>query len=84
MLKQPQYSPLTNAEQVCVIFAGTAGFLDGLDVRQVGAFEQGLLSHLRASHKALLDEIRDHDQKIKGEIEDKIKAAIEDFAGTFA
>ncbi len=25
LLKQPQYSPLTNAEQVCVIFAGHAG-----------------------------------------------------------
>jgi F-type H+-transporting ATPase subunit alpha len=28
LMKQPQYSPLTNAEIVCVIFAGTKGFLD--------------------------------------------------------
>merc|ERR1711964_921283 len=26
LLKQPQYAPLTNAEQVCVIFAGTNGY----------------------------------------------------------
>ena len=54
------------------------------EVSQVGAFEAGLLDHLRSNCKPLLDEIRDNDQKVKGEIEDKIKAAIEDFAGTSA
>jgi F-type H+-transporting ATPase subunit alpha len=28
LMKQPQYSPLTNAEIVCVIYAGTNGYLD--------------------------------------------------------
>ncbi|MCL4168733.1 UNVERIFIED_CONTAM: hypothetical protein GTU68_019808, partial [Idotea baltica] len=28
LMKQPQYSPLTNAEIVCVIYAGTKGYLD--------------------------------------------------------
>ena len=32
LLKQPQYSPLTNAEQVVVIYAGTHGYLDKLPV----------------------------------------------------
>ena len=31
LLKQPQYSPLTNAEQVIVIYAGTKGYLDKID-----------------------------------------------------
>ena len=84
LLKQPQYSPLTNAEQVCVIYAGTAGFLDAIEVKKVGAFETGLLQHLRHNHRALLDDIRDNDQKIKGEIEDKISAAIKEFADSFA
>src|SRR5690606_14607890 len=34
LLKQPQYSPLTNAEQVVVIFAGTQGYLDDLKVSE--------------------------------------------------
>ncbi len=84
LLKQPQYSPLTNAEQVCVIFAGTKGYLDKIEVAQVSAFETGLLNHLRSNHSALLDDIRDNDQKIKGDIEDKIRAAIDEFAGSFA
>ena len=52
LLKQPQYSPLTNAEQVVVIYAGTHGYLDKLPVSDVGRFERGLLSHLRTSEAA--------------------------------
>ncbi|QIE57961.1 F0F1 ATP synthase subunit alpha [Pikeienuella piscinae] len=84
LLKQPQYSPLTNAEQVCVIYAGTKGYIDEIRVDQVGPFERGLLEHLRGEHQDLLNEIRDNDQKIAGEIEEKIKAAVDDFAKTFA
>ena len=84
LLKQPQYSPLTNAEQVVVIYAGTHGYLDKLPVSDVGRFERGLLSHLRTSEQALLDKIRDQDQKIAGEIEKEIVAAIDRFAKTFA
>ncbi len=84
LLKQPQYAPLTNAEQVMVIYAGTKGFLDPIDVKDVSRFEAGLLAHLRAQNADLLDEITKNDPKIKGEMEDKVKAAIEAFAKDFA
>ena len=73
-----------SAEQVVVIYAGTHGYLDKLAVKDVGRFEKGLLAHLRSSGAGLLDRIRDQDQKIAGEIENEIKAAIESFAKTFA
>ena len=47
-------------------------------------FERGLLGHLRSSNAGLLEKIRDQDQKIAGEIEKEIKAAIDGFAKTFA
>jgi F-type H+/Na+-transporting ATPase subunit alpha len=84
LMKQPQYSPLTNAEIVCVIFAGTNGYLDKIDVSDVARFEAGMLAHLNSKHSALLDEITNKDQKIKGEIADKIKAALSEFASDFA
>merc|ERR1711934_696906 len=43
LLKQPQYSPLTNAEQVVIIYAGTRGYLDKLPVNEVGPFQNGLV-----------------------------------------
>ena len=84
LMKQPQYSPLTNAEIVCVIYAGTKGYLDAVDVKQVGRFEEGLLAHLRQKNADLLEEITATDPKIKGEIEDKIKAALDAYAADFA
>ena len=84
LMKQPQYSPLTNAEIVCVIYAGTKGYLDKLPVGDVGRFEQGLLAHLRSKTPEVLEMITKDDPKIKGEAEDKVKAAIDAFAADFA
>ena len=84
LMKQGQYSPMTNAEIVCVIFAGTQGYLDKVAVKDVGRFEAGLLAHLRGSHKALLDDITVNDRKVKGELEEKIRAALDEFAKDFA
>ncbi len=84
VMKQPQYSPLTNAEIVCVIYAGTKGFLDKIAVDDVVRFEQGLLKHLRSNHKALLDDIGANDRKIDGDLEESIRKAIEDYAKDFA
>ncbi|MFW8635185.1 F0F1 ATP synthase subunit alpha [Cribrihabitans pelagius] len=84
LMKQPQYSPLTNAEIVCVIFAGTNGYLDKIDMKDVGRWEAGLLTHLRGKGKETLDWITNEDPKIKGDAAAKLKAAIDEYAATFA
>ncbi|WP_412506096.1 F0F1 ATP synthase subunit alpha [Roseovarius sp. SYSU LYC5161] len=84
LMKQPQYSPLTNAEIVCVIYAGTQGYLDDLAVSDVGRFEKDMLHFLRTKRKDVLDFITNEDPKIKGEAEDKLKGAIDEFAKDFA
>jgi len=84
LMKQPQYSPLTNAEIVCVIYAGTKGYLDKIDVKSVGRFEAGLLKYLRTKASDVLDMITKEDPKIKGDAEAKIKAALDAFAADFA
>ena len=84
LMKQAQYNPLTNAEIVCVIYAGTNGYLDKVDVKQVGRYEAGLLKHLRSKHADLLDDITNNDRKVKDELEEKIRAALDAFAADFA
>ncbi len=83
LMKQPQYSPLSNAEIVCVIYAGTKGYLDKVGVKDVGRWEAGLLAHLRGPAKDVLEFITKEDPKVKGDAEDRIKAAIDDYAKTF-
>jgi F-type H+-transporting ATPase subunit alpha len=84
LMKQPQYAPLTNAEIVCVIFAGTKGYLDKVAVKDVPRYEAGLLAYLRSEKADLLDWITKEDPKIKGEAADKISAALDAYAADFA
>src|ERR1700681_660432 len=55
LLKQPQFSPVPVEEQVVVIFAGTRGYLDRVNVADVTRFEQLMLGELRATHPELLE-----------------------------
>ena len=84
LMKQPQYSPLTNAEIVLVIFAGVNGFLDKIDVKDVTRFQNGLLSFVRSRHPELLEWITKEDPKVKGEASDRIKAVVAEYAKGFA
>lgn len=84
LMKQPQYSPLTNAEIVCVIFAGTNGYLDKVALADVGRWEAGLLQHLRGKHAELLAWITNEDPKIKDDAAGRVKAALDEYAATFA
>jgi F-type H+-transporting ATPase subunit alpha len=83
LLKQPQFSPLKVEEQVCVIYAGTKGYLDEIEVKQIGRFEQELLGFLRGNHTALLDEVREK-RELTEELEQQLKDALNTFAKTFS
>jgi F-type H+-transporting ATPase subunit alpha len=83
LLKQPQYSPQSVEEQVCVIYAGTRGYLDKIAVADIGRFESEFLSRLHSKHQGLLDAIRT-EKALSKDLEDKLKAALEAFTATFA
>ncbi|HEY9087740.1 MAG TPA: F0F1 ATP synthase subunit alpha [Anaerolineaceae bacterium] len=50
ILKQPQYQPLSLAEEVMILFAGTNGFADRIPVDEVRAWEPALLRFLEGSY----------------------------------
>ncbi|HIC72717.1 MAG TPA: F0F1 ATP synthase subunit alpha, partial [Alphaproteobacteria bacterium] len=76
LLKQSQYSPLPVEEQVVVVFAGVRGYLDNIEVSQVGRFEERLLADLRADHADLLETIRE-DGEISEGTEETLKTLID-------
>ena len=84
LLKQPQYSPLTISEQVIVIYAGTKGYLDAIEVGRVQSFESGLLKHLRNHCQDLLEDLTKNDRKVEGSLEESIKTEIEKFSANFS
>src|SRR5271156_1217907 len=55
LLKQPQFQPLPFEKQVAILFAGTNGLLDDVEVKDLRAFEDGLYPYLEASGSVLKD-----------------------------
>jgi F-type H+-transporting ATPase subunit alpha len=82
ILKQDQYAPLPVEKQVAIIFAGTNGFLDDLEVSECRAFEQSFYRFLDTSHSGLLTKIREKkalDDEIKSQLGAVLKEAKEKF-----
>ena len=82
VLKQPQYSPLPVEKQVLIIYAGTNGVLDDLEVDQCRAFEAELYKFVEASHPAILQEIREK-KALDDALKAKIDAALKQFKQRF-
>jgi F-type H+/Na+-transporting ATPase subunit alpha len=72
ILKQDQYQPLSFSKQIMIIFAGTNGYLDDLEVDQVRAFSEELNKYVESMNPKLLDSIMQ-----KKTIDDAMKAEIE-------
>src|SRR5467141_1796144 len=82
ILKQDQYVPLPVEKQVIIIFAGTSGILDDLDVMDCRPFEQSLYRFLDTSHAGLLKKVRERkaiDDEIKPELQKVLAEAKEKF-----
>src|SRR6202521_2191782 len=80
VLKQDQYVPLPVEKQVVLIYAGTNGLLDDLEVEDVRPFEQSLYRFLDTSHAGLLQKIRERkalDDEIKADLQRVFKDAKE-------
>ena len=83
LLKQGQYSPLAIEEQVVVIFAGVRGYLDGVEVEQIGRFEEEFLSEIRAGGSEFLNAIRTTGE-MSEDTEKKLAGMLGDFTKKFA
>ena len=75
VLKQPQSSPLSVAQQVALIYTGINGELDSLEVSDVKNYCVSLLSYLETSQKPYLEIVRTTNQFTE-EAETSLKEAI--------
>ena len=81
VLKQPQYQPLSMAQQAEVFWGLNNGFLDDVPVEKVQPFEQAFHKFMESNHPEI--ESRLMDEKIfTPEIEEMLKGAIGEFKNT--
>ncbi len=83
LLKQDQYVPMAVEEQVVAIFAGVRGYLDGVEVDQIGRFEQELLNEIREKKPEILTAIRDSGD-LADDVDKQLSEHLEEFTKKFA
>ena len=66
LLKQPQFMPMSLAQEVVVLFAGTRGFIDKYNVEKVRIYELQLLSFVESKYPDIMKEIDDKKDYFSG------------------
>ncbi|MEI6608825.1 MAG: F0F1 ATP synthase subunit alpha [Deltaproteobacteria bacterium] len=82
LLKQPQFMPMSLAQEIVVLFAGTRGFIDKYDVEKVRIYEEQLLSFVQSKHQDIMKEIDDK-KIISPDLEKKMKDVMTEFDSVF-
>merc|ERR1719235_2246779 len=80
LLKQKQFVPMTTAEIIVSLWAGTRGYLDKVATKEILRFESLWLDHVKSTKGDILKDIMTKKQ-ITAEIESGIKGAMEEFLG---
>ncbi|MGH8802232.1 MAG: F0F1 ATP synthase subunit alpha, partial [Casimicrobiaceae bacterium] len=81
LMKQPQYSPLSVAEQALTLFAVNRGFYDDVPVDKALAFESALRQFMKGKYASIMDRI-EQTRDLSAEDEKALSAAIDDFKKT--
>jgi F-type H+-transporting ATPase subunit alpha len=82
LLKQPQFQPLSWVKQVAILFAGTQGLLDDVEVSDLRAFEDGFYPYMESTALQVLTDIESKkalDDDLRGRLKDAIIAYKQDF-----
>ena len=82
LLKQGQYAPMSASDQVIALYAGGAGFFDGVEVRDVARFEEGLIGFVHARIPEFDDWVLGG-KKLESEQLERLKAVVAEFAEQF-
>jgi len=83
ILKQPQYQPMSLAQEVVVLYAGVRGFVDKYPIEKIKEYEKQLLSFMDSKYQDVLNEI-DQKQALDPELDNKIRTVLTEFDSVFA
>lgn len=83
ILKQGQYQPVPVEEQVLILYCAVNGYLDDIALDKLKDFETGFANYIKTSvHKEIITALN-NDKALKPETEEKLKAAINEYKGSF-
>ncbi len=82
LLKQPQYAPVSLANQVMVIYAGTRGYIDHIPVARIPEWEQQFYQFMATRYPEIGNTI-ERTKVLSPETEESLKLALDEFNKQF-
>jgi len=83
ILKQGQYAPLPFSKQILIIYAGTQGLLDDMEVSQLREFEKGLYSYVESANPGVLKGIEEK-KTLDDDLRAQMTKVIKEYKDRFA
>ena len=83
VLKQGVNAPLVIEKQICILYAGTRGFLNEIAVSDVVRYESELHPFIEQKYPNILEDIKSK-KKLDSDTENTLKAALEEFNTIFS
>ena len=83
ILKQGQYVPLAVEKQIVIIYAGTRGYIDKLEIAHIASYERSLYDFIEKKYPAIYENIRTK-KSLDDDTEGMLKKALEEFGTAFA
>jgi F-type H+-transporting ATPase subunit alpha len=83
VLKQKQYAPYSLSRQVVELYAAKNRYLDDLEVKEIHPFLERLYSSISNKHPEILKTI-DETKALGPELSASLKAAVEEFKGSYS
>ena len=81
VLKQPQYRPLSVAQQVTILFAANEGFLDEIDNKKISDFKTGWFEYFEANMPELNTRLN-AGEKLSDEDQQSLRSSLESYIKT--
>ena len=82
ILKQGQYVPLAVEKQIVIIYAGTRGFIDGIEIGRLASYEKGLYDFIEKKYPVIYETLRSKKQ-LDDDTEKTLKKALDEFGSAF-
>jgi F-type H+-transporting ATPase subunit alpha len=82
ILKQGQYVPLKVEQQIIIIYAGTRGYIDGIEVARLNGYERGLYDFIEKQYPGILEGLRAK-KSLDDDNEKALKKALDEYGKAF-
>jgi F-type H+-transporting ATPase subunit alpha len=82
ILKQGQYAPLSVEKQIVLIYAGTKGYIDTLDIASLAEYERQLYPFIESKYPEIFETVRKK-KALDKDTEETLKKALKEFGTAF-